>query len=207
MFVDIWLLKKRDGNPRKHLISREVFPTIWEMLKPWRCLGLEVQLVPWGRWCTVLFHSIRHPAWHITSLPKFWFRQTPDLNVTSKYFRQVGCKFCVGSLKIVHCQLNYIYYLHNACKHNWLVSGIFFLFLIHFFFEFSDGFGTLPRFALPALHFSKFEHCVICDCQIEWYTAVLKKISWKKIHFYFSLHDYHSIQLQLFSSQDLGFPD
>ena len=38
---------------------------------------------------TVLFHSIRHPVWRVTSLPKFRFRQAPDLNVTSKYFRQV----------------------------------------------------------------------------------------------------------------------
>ena len=35
-----------------------------------------------------------------------------------------------------------------------------------FFFEILDGFDTLPKFALPALHFSKFEHCVMCDCQI-----------------------------------------
>ena len=45
------------------------------------------------------FHPC-YPAWRVTSLPKFRFRQTPDLNVTSKYFRQVGCKFCVGSLKL-----------------------------------------------------------------------------------------------------------
>ena len=39
---------------------------------------------------TVLFHSIRHPAWCVTSLPKFQFQQAPDLNVASIYFRQVG---------------------------------------------------------------------------------------------------------------------
>ena len=77
---------------------------------------------------TVLFHSIWHPAWRVTSLPKFWFWQAPDLNVTARYFRQVGCKFCARSLQIVHCQLNYIYYLHNVCKCNRWASEIFLYF-------------------------------------------------------------------------------
>ena len=77
---------------------------------------------------TVLFHSIRHPAWRVTSLPKFRFRQAPYLNVTFKYFRQVGCKFCARRLKIVHFQLNYINYLHNAHKRDRRGSGIFFYF-------------------------------------------------------------------------------
>ena len=85
------------------------------------------------------------------------------------------------------------------------LCNVFFVFLIHFLFEYSDGFGTLPKFALPALHSSKFEHGVMCDCQIEWYTAVPKNMSWKKIHFHFSLHDYHSIQLQLFPVRILVF--
>ena len=91
---------------------------------------VEYQGLNWGfaQGNTVLFHSIRHPAWRVTSLPKFRFRQAPDVNVTSKYFRQVGCKFCVRSLKIVHCQLNYIYYLHNVCKRDRRASGIFFIF-------------------------------------------------------------------------------
>ena len=41
-------------------------------------------------------------------------------------------KICARSLQIVHCKLNYIYYLHNACKHNRWASVIFFVFLIHF---------------------------------------------------------------------------
>ena len=114
-------------------------------------------------------------------------------------------EICARSLQIVHCKLNYIYYLYNACKCNSWAPIMFFVFLILFFFEFSDGFGTLPKFALSALHFSKFEHCVICDCQIEWYTALLKNISWKEIHFHFSLHDYLSIQLQLFPVRTLVF--
>ena len=121
---------------------------------------------------TELFHSIRHPAWRVTSLPKFWFRQAPDLNVTSKYFRQVGCNFCVRSLKIVHCQLNYIYYLHNVCKCDWRASGIFFIFLIYLI-EFSGDFGTWLKFALPALHFGNFEGCVTCYCRIEWNSTVI----------------------------------
>ena len=36
-------------------------------------------------------------------------------------------KFCARSLQIVHCKLNSIYYLHNACKHNRWASGIFFV--------------------------------------------------------------------------------
>ena len=129
----------------------------------------------WPISSTVLFHSIRHPAWRVTSLPKFRFRQAPDLNVTSKYFRQVGCKFCVRSLKIVHSQLNYIYYLHNVCKRDRRTSGISFVFLIYFI-EFSDDFGTWLKFALPALHFGNFEGCVTCYCRIEWKSAFL---SWK----------------------------
>ena len=120
---------------------------------------------------TVLFHSIRHPAWRVTSLPKFWFRQAPDLNVTSKYLRQVGCKFCVRSLKLVHCQLNCIYYLHNVFKRDRRASGIFFVFLIYFI-EFSDDFGTWLKFALPALHFDKFEGCMTHYCGIEWNSTV-----------------------------------
>ena len=103
-------------------------------------------------------------------------------------------KFCARSLQIVHCKLNYIYYLHNACKPNKWASGIFFVFLIHFF-EFSDGFSTLPKFALPALHFGDFEPCMMCHCQIEWNTTVLENLSCKKNHVHFFLHDYHSIQL------------
>ena len=129
-----------------------------------------------GNETTVLFHSIRHPAWRVTSLPKFWFRQVPDLNVTSKYFRQVGCKFCVRSLKIVHCQLNYIYYLHNVCKHDRWASGFFFVFLIHFT-EFSDDFSTWLKFALPVLHFGKFEGCMTRYCRIEWNSTVLLPVS------------------------------
>ena len=60
-------------------------------------------------------------------------------------------KICARSLQIVHCKLNYIYYLHNACKCNGWASVMFFVFLIHFFFEFSDGFGTLPN--LHYLHY------------------------------------------------------
>ena len=77
-------------------------------------------------------------------------------------------KICARSLQIVHCKLNYIYYLHNACKCNRWAS-------------------------------------VMCDCQIGWCTAVLKNISWKKFHFHFSLHDYHSTQLQLFPVRILVF--
>ena len=114
-------------------------------------------------------------------------------------------KFCTRSLQIVHCKLNYIYCLHNACKHDRWASGIFFVFFIHFL-KISDGFSTLPKFALPALHFGDFEPCMMCHCQIEWNTTVLENLSCKKYHVHFSLH-YHSIQLQLFSSQDLGFPN
>ena len=120
--------------------------------------------------------------WHITSLLKFWFWQAPDLNVTSKRIWQVGVNFCGRSLHIVHCKLNYIYYLHNACKHNKWAFGIFFVFLIYFF-EFSDGFSTLPKFALPALHFGDFEPCMMCHCQIEWNIRVLENLSCKNIMF------------------------
>ena len=67
--------------------------------------------------------------------------------------------------------LNYIYYLHNACNRNRQASGIFFISLIHFL-KISDDFSTLPKFALPALHFSDFECRVMCYSQIEWNTTV-----------------------------------
>ena len=48
----------------------------------------------------------------------------------------------------------------------------FFVFLIQFI-EFSDAYGTWLKFALPALHFSKFEGCVMCYCRIEWNSTVV----------------------------------
>ena len=63
-------------------------------------------------YCTISFNSA--PSVTRYQLAEILILAGPDLNVTSKYFQQVGCNFCVRSLKIVHCQLIYIYYLHNV---------------------------------------------------------------------------------------------
>ena len=59
-----------------------------------------------------------------------------------------------------------------------------FVFVIYFI-EFSDDFGTLPKFALPALHFSNSECCIMCYCWIERNTTVLwcfNEIFWQSHH-------------------------
>ena len=58
-------------------------------------------------------------------------------------------KFCARSLQIVHCILNYIYYLHNACKPNKWASGIFFVF-----------FDPIFRIFRWFQHFTKI--CITC---------------------------------------------
>ena len=143
-------------------------------------------------YCSISFNSAPNMTHY--KLAEISILAGPRFECDIQIFLAGRGEICARSLQLVHCKLNYIYYLHNACKCNrWALSCS--LHFWSFFFEILDGFDTLPKFALPALHFSKFEHCVICDCQIEWYTALLKNISWKEIHFHFSLHDYHSIQL------------
>ena len=62
-------------------------------------------------------------------------------------------------LPIVNLIISVTYIMHvNAIGEP---LEFFFVFLIHFF-EFSDGFSTLPKFALSALHFGDFERCVTC---------------------------------------------
>ena len=51
----------------------------------------------------------------------------------------------------------------------------FFVFLIYFI-KFSDDFGTWLKFALPALHFGKFEGCVTRYCRIEWNSTVWREV-------------------------------
>ena len=60
---------------------------------------------------TVVFHSIRHPAWRVTTLPKFWFRQAPDLTVTSNYFSAGRGKFSASSQRV--CQWSVPAYTDN----------------------------------------------------------------------------------------------
>ena len=103
---------------------------------------------------TVLFHSIRHPAWGVTGLPKLKFRQAPYLNVTFKYFWQVGCKFCVRRLKIVHFQLNYINYLHNAHKRDRWGSGFFSI--LNLFFQIFRWFWHFTKICITCVTFRRF---------------------------------------------------
>ena len=120
----------------------------------------------------VVFHSKWHPSWCVISLQKFWFQQAPDLNMTSKYFQQIRVKFVLEAWNLsFETWMNIL--SAYACKNHRQASGFLFTFLIHFF-EFSDGFGTLPKFVLPVLHFGKFECCVMCYCQIEWNTTVMQ---------------------------------
>ena len=112
-------------------------------------------------------------------------------------------KFCTRSLQIVHCKLNYIYYLHNACKHNkWAFVCIFdpFLWIFRWFQHFT-------KICITCITFWWFWalHDVSLPNWMKYYST--REPILQKYHVHFSLHDYHSIQLQLFSSQDLGFPD
>ena len=113
------------------------------------------------KYCSISFNSA--PSVTRYQLAEILISAGPRFERDIQIFSAGRGKFCARSLQIVHCKLNYIYYLYNACKRNRGASGNFFVFLIHFF-EPSDGFGILPKFALPALHFSNFEHCMTCYC-------------------------------------------
>ena len=154
---------------------------------------------------SITIHSVAVIIWvfAVSLSPTALTFSPKDVNVTSKCIWQVGVNFCGRSLHIVHCKLNYIYYLHNACKHNkWVFVCIF------------DPFLRIFRWFQ---HFTKI--CITC-ITFWWFWALhdvslpnwMKYFSTRepilqKYHVHFSLHDYHSIQLQLFSSQNLGFPD
>ena len=76
--------------------------------------------------CTISFNLA--PSVTQYQLVEILISAGPRFECDIQYFRQVGCKFCVRSLQIVHCQLNYIHYLHNVLKHNRQATGIFLYF-------------------------------------------------------------------------------
>ena len=131
-----------------------------------------------------------------TSLPQFQFWQAPDLNVTSKYFQQIGVKFVLEACKLstVNWIISITYIRHvNTIGKPLEIFFFFFEFLIYFllyiYFEFSDGFGTLPKFVLPALHFGYFECCV--TYWMKYYSTrehILQKNSFSFLFAYLSFH-------------------
>ena len=145
--------------------------------------------------------------WHITSLPNFDFSR-PRLECDIQIFLAGRGKFCTKRLQIVHCKLNYIHYLHNACKCNRWASRIFYLYFWSIFSYF-QWFQHFTKIFVTCIIFQQCWalHDVSLPNWMKYCTVVLANISCKKIHFHLSLHENHSIQLQLFSHQDLGFPD
>ena len=70
-------------------------------------------------------------------------------------------KICARSLQIVHCKLNYIYYLHNACICNRWASVMFFVFLILFFFWIFRWFWHFTKICITCITFQQI--WALCD--------------------------------------------
>ena len=60
-------------------------------------------------YCTISFNSA--PSMTCYQLAEILISAGPRFERDIQIFSEVGCKFCARSLQIVHCQLNYIYYL------------------------------------------------------------------------------------------------
>ena len=143
-------------------------------------------------YCSISFNSA--PSMTHYQLAKISISAGPGFECDIQIFLAGRGKICARSLQIVHCQLNYIYYLHNACKCDRWASGIFSSYFLYILWNFQMVPALYQNF-VACVTFQQYWalHVVLLPNWMKYYSTreyILQKISFS---FFFAWSPFHTV--------------